>query len=154
MKTTIAIIITAIVGVCLFSACTILPVIAGALDPSTPEEGWSKRAHFETLMNHPKKQLLTENEKKRAAQGICELKHLDKRKNNKTQNKKAKVFCKLEKNDKIYFYDWCMECGGAVGLRGTSYLLVRDGKPFESVQIETRRDRELQKSFPIIERLH
>ena len=152
MKTTIAIIITAIVGVCLFSACTILPVIAGALDPSTPEEGWSKRAHFETLMNHPKKQLLTENEKKRAAQGICELKHLDKRK--KINYKEAKVFCKLKKNDKIYFYDWCDSCSSAGTLKGTAYLLVRDGKPFESVQIEKRLNRELKDSFPIIERLH
>ena len=154
MKTTITLIITAIVGVCIFSACTILPVIAGALDPSTPKEGWSKRVYLKKLMNHPKKELLTEDEKERAAKNICALKHLDKRKNNKTQNKKAKVFCKLEKNDKIYFYDWCSSCSSAGTLKGTAYLLVRDGKPFESVQIETRRDRELQKSFPIVERLH
>jgi hypothetical protein len=47
-----------------------------------------------------------------------------------------------------------MECGGAVNTIDTSYLLVRDNKPFESIQIETRRDRKLHKSFPIIERLH
>jgi len=154
MKTTIAIIITAIVGVCIFSACTILPVIAGALDPSTPKEGWSKRVYLKKLMNHPKKELLTEDEKERAAKNICALKHLDKGRNNQLFLKKAKVFCKLEKNDKIYFYDKCMECGGSVGLTGTSYLLVRDGKPFEAVQIEKRLNRELKASFPIVERLH
>ena len=154
MKTTIAIIITAIVGTCIFVGCSTIGVGILSTIQSAPEEGWSKRDYLEKLMNHPQKQLLTENEKKRAARGICELKHLDKRKNNKTQNKKAKVFCKLKKNDKIYFYDWCDSCSSAGTLKGTAYLLVRDGKPFESVQIETRRDRELQKSFPIIERLH
>ena len=154
MKTTIAIIITTIVGTCIFVGCSTIGVGILSTIQSAPEEGWSKRAHFETLMNHPKKQLLTENEKKRAAQGICELKHLDKDKNHQLFVDKAKVFCTLEKNDKIYFYDWCMECGGAVGLRDTSYLLVRDGKPFESVQIEKRLNRELKDSFPIIERLH
>ena len=152
MKTTITIITLAIVGVCIFSACTILPVIAGALDPSTPKEGWSHRVYLKKLMNHLKKELLTEDEKKRAAQGICELKHLDKR---KTINyKEAKVFCKLEKNDKIYFYDWCSSCSSAGTLKGTAYLLVRDGKPFESVQVEKRLNRELKASFPIVERLH
>ncbi len=152
MKTTITIITLAIVGVCIFSACTILPVIAGALDPSTPKEGWSHRVYLKKLMNHPKKELLTEDEKERAAKNICALKHLDKHK--KINYEEAKVFCKLEKNDKIYFYDWCMGCSSAVGSKGTAYLLVRDGKPFKSVQVETRRDRELQKSFPIVERLH
>jgi 16S rRNA A1518/A1519 N6-dimethyltransferase RsmA/KsgA/DIM1 with predicted DNA glycosylase/AP lyase activity len=104
-------------------------------------------------MNHPKKQLLTEDEKKRAAQGICELKHLDKDKNHQLFLKKAKVFCQLEKNDKVYFYDWCVDCGGG-HLATTSYLLVRDKKPFESVEIEKKLNKELKKSFPIIDRLH
>jgi len=154
MKKTIALIITAIVGTCMFIGCTNVGVAVLSTIQSAPEEGWSKRDYLEKLMNHPKKQLLTEDEKKRAGNNICALKHLDKRKHNKTQIKKAKVFCKLEKNDKIYFYDWCHNCSSAVNSNGTAYLLVRDGKPFESVQIETRRDRELQKSFPIVDRLH
>jgi hypothetical protein len=152
MKKTISIIALAIVGVCVFSACTVLPAIAAVLDPSTPSADWAERAHFAMLMKKPEKELLTEEEKLRAAKNICALKHLDKRKN--INDEEAKTFCKLEKNDKIYFYNWCIECGGAVGTRDTSYLLVRDGKAFEAVKIETRRDRKLHKSFPIIERLH
>ena len=152
MKTTIAIIITAIIGTCIFIGCSTVGVGILSTIQSAPEEGWSHRAYLKKLMNHPKKELLTEDEKKRAAKNICALKHLDKRK--KINYEEAKVFCKLEKNDKIYFYDWCMGCSSAVGSKGTAYLLVRDGKPFKSVQVETRRDRELQKSFPIVERLH
>jgi len=152
MKTIITIIILAIVGVCVFSACTVLPALAAVVDPSTPPQNWSHIAYLEKLMNHPAKQLLTEEEKKRAAKNICALKHLDKRK--KINYQEAKVFCQLEQNDKIYFYDWCMNCSSAVDSKGTAYLLVRDGKPFESVQIETRRDRKLHKSFPIVDRLH
>ena len=152
MKTTIALIIAAIVGTCIFIGCSTVGVAVLSTIQSAPEEGWSHKAHLDFLMNNSKKQLLTEDEKKRAASNICALKHLDKRK--KINYQEAKVFCKLEKNDKIYFYDKCMECGGSVGLTGTSYLLVRDGKPFESVQIEKRLNRELKKSFPIIERLH
>jgi len=72
----------------------------------------------------------------------------------KTFVKEAKVFCQLEENDKIYFYDWCVDCAGGKNSVGTAYLLVRDEKPFESVQIETRRNRKLHKSFPIVDRLH
>ena len=154
MKTIITLIITAIIGTCIFIGCSTVGVGILSTIQSAPEEGWSKKAHLETLMNHPKKQLLTEYEKQRAGKNICLLKHLDKGRNNQLFLKKAKVFCKLEKNDKIYFYDKCMECGGSVGLTGTSYLLVRDGKPFEAVQIEKRLNRELKDSFPIVERLH
>jgi hypothetical protein len=151
MKTTISIIVLAIVGVCVFSACTVLPAIAGALDPSTPPQDWAHKAHLAKLMKKPEKELLTEEEKLRAAKNICALKHLDKRKN--INDEEAKTFCKLEKNDKIYFYDWCMECGGGKYI-ATSYLLVRDNKPFESIQIETKWSEKERKSFPIIERLH
>ena len=155
MKTTIALIIVAIIGICIFTGCigTAGTMILGGIQ-SHPEEGWSKRDYLEKLMNHPQKQLLSEDKKLRAAKNICALKHLDKRKNNKTQIKKAKVFCKLEKNDKIYFYDNCQGCASAVNSLGTAYLLVRDGKPFESVQIEKKINRELKRSVPIVDRLH
>jgi len=155
MKTIIALIITAVIGVCIFTGClgTAATLVLGGIQ-SHPAKGWAKKAHLEELMNNPVKQLLTEEEKKRAAKNICALKHLDKGRNNQLFLEKAKVFCQLEQNDKIYFYDWCMECGGSVGLRGTSYLLVRDGKPFESVQIETRWSEAERRSVPIVDRLH
>ena len=153
MKTTIALIIVAIVGVCTFTGClgTVGTLALGGLQ-SHPDKGWSHTAYLEKLMNHPDRQLLTEDEKIRAAKNICALKHLDKRK--KINYKEAKVFCQLEKNDKIYFYDWCDGCSSAVNSKGTAYLLVRDGKPFESVQIEKGRDREQHRSYPIVDRLH
>jgi len=154
MKTTISIIILAIVGACVFSACTVLPTIAAIVDPSSPPEDWAEKAHFAKLMSHPKKKLLTEDEKLRASKNICVLKHLDKYKNNKYLVKKSKTFCTLKQNDKIYFYDWCMECGGGAGLNGTSYLLVRNGKAFKSVTIEQKYSKELKKSVPIVDRLH
>ncbi len=155
MKTAIALIVTAIIGTCIFTGCLGTAgtfVLAGM--QSHPEEGWAKKAHLETLMTHPDRQLLTEDEKIRAAKNICALKHLAKGRKNQLFLKKAKVFCTLEKNDKIYFYDKCMECGGSVGLTGTSYLLVRDAKAFEAVQIEKRLNRELKKAVPIVDRLH
>jgi len=153
MKTIIALIITAVIGVCIFTGClgTAATFVLGGIQ-SHPEEGWSHIAYLEQLMNHPAKQLLTEEEKQRAAQNICALKHLDKRK--KINYQEAKVFCQLEQNDKIYFYDWCMDCSSAVDSKGTAYLLVRDGKPFESVQIETRWSEAERRSVPIVERLH
>ena len=154
MKTTITLIITAIVGTCIFVGCSTVGVGILSTIQSAPEEGWSKKDYLDKLINHPKKELLAEDEKERAAKNICALKHLDKDKNHQLFVDKSKVFCKLEKNDKVYFYDWCKGCGGSANGLDSSYLLVRDGKPFESVQIETRRDRELQKSFPIVERLH
>ena len=153
MKTIIALIIVVIVGVCTFTGClgtAATFVLAGM--QSHPEEGWSHKAYLEKLMNHPARQLLTEDEKIRAAKNICALKHLDKRK--KINDKEAKVFCTLEKDDKIYFYDWCDDCSSAVNSKGTAYLLVRDGKPFEAVQIEKRLNRELKKAVPIVDRLH
>ena len=155
MKTTIALIIVAIVGVCTFTGClgTVGTLALGGLQ-SHPDKGWANKAHYEKLMNHPKKQLLTEDEKIRAAKNICALKHLDKDKSNSTLTKYAKKFCKLEKNDKIYFYDWCKGCGGSANGLDTSYLLVRDGKPFESVQIETKWSEAERKSIPIVDRLH
>ena len=153
MKTIITLSIVAIVGVCIFTGCTVLPALVSVIDPSTPPQDWAQKAHFAKLMNHPKKQLLTEEEKKRAAKNICALKHLDKDKNHQLFVKESKNFCKLEQNDKIYFYDWCVDCGGGHSA-ATSYLLVRDGKPFESIQVERRWSEEERRTVPIVKRLH
>jgi hypothetical protein len=153
MKTTIALIIVAIIGTCIFTGCigTAGTMILGGIQ-SHPEEGWSHTAYLEKLMNYPQKKLLSEDEKLRAAKNICALKHLDKRK--KINYQEAKAFCTLKQNDKIYFYDNCQGCSSAVNSEGTSYLLVRNGKPFEAVQIERKYSKELGRSVPIVDRLH
>ena len=105
-------------------------------------------------LNKPEKELLTKDEKNRASKAICELKHLKKNKNNIILKKYAKEFCKLERNDKVYFLDWCMNCGGGVDMLATSYFIVRDGNVVEKVEIEREYSKELGRSVPIIERLH
>jgi len=143
----------------LFSGCTAIGMTIGALgsvifestDLDLAKKEWLERFMF---MNEKKHVLLSEDEKVRAAKNICALKHLDKRKNNQIFEKKAKVFCQLEKNDKIYFYDKCMECGYLIDTIGTSYLLVRDNKPIELVEIETRWSEKERRNIPIVERLH
>jgi len=77
MKTIIALIITAVIGVCIFTGClgTAATLVLGGIQ-SHPDKGWAKKAYLEKLMNNPAKQLLTEEEKKRAAKNICALKHL------------------------------------------------------------------------------
>jgi len=144
--------ILVITGLCFLGACTQpLLYVAGQLEPKL-EEGWSHTAYLNQLMKNSKKQLLTEEEKLKAAKNICALKHLDKRK--KINYEEAKVFCTLELDDEIYFYDNCKGCSSAIDSEGTSYLLVRDKKPFEAVQIERKYSKELGKSVPIVERLH
>ena len=133
----------------MFSSCSSVVALASVVD--NPEKDWAEKAHLKKLINHPKKQLLTENEKLRASKNICALKHLDK---NKVLLKESAIkFCKLAQNDKIYFYDLCMDCGHGHYVE-TSYLLVREDKPFKSVQIEMKWSDELGRSVPIIERVH
>lgn len=137
----------------LFTGCIAETIMfAGALlDKDDPVV--YQQARLERLRSNPNMQLLTEDEKIRAAKSICELKHLDKKKNNQTLQKYAKAFCKLKKGDKLYFYDWCREHEGLNSLN-ISYLLVRDEKAFESIQIERRYSKEERKNILIIERLH
>jgi len=144
-------------GVLLSTGCTSLVLdVVDALDPNQMEDDWAHKGHLRKLMNHPAKQLLTEDEKKRAAKNICALKHLKPEdKNNEQLIDYAKLFCKLEQNDKIYFYNWCMDCGGGgERMRGTSYLLVRKKEPLSSIEIDTVYSKELGRTIPIIERLH
>jgi len=75
-------------------------------------------------------------------------------KNNIALKKYAKKFCKLERNDKVYFLDWCINCGGGVDMLGTSYFIVRDENVVETVEIERKRLKKLKKYIPIVERLH
>ena len=138
----------------LFTACSVLPEVLGAVFEARPEQGWAKKNVLNTLLNHSGKQLLPKNERNKAAKNICELKHLDRKKDNPIYTIDAKVFCKLEENDKIYFYDKCMECGDSIDTIATSYLLVRDGEPIEMAEIERKYSKELGRSVPIVERLH
>ena len=146
-----------LIGVLLSTGCTSVVLdVVDALDPNQMEDDWAHKGYLRKLMNHPAKQLLTEDEKKRAAKNICALKHLTpENKNNEQLMEYAKPFCSLEKEDKIYFYDWCVDCGsGGYHSKGTSYLLVRDGKPIAGIQIDAKYSRELSKNIPIVERLH
>jgi len=143
--------------VILFAGCSAIGTTIGALGSvifESTDLDLAKKEWLERFMNEKKHVLLSEDEKVRAAKNICVLKHLDKRKNNQIFEKEAKVFCQLEKNDKIYFYDKCMECGYLIDTIGTSYLLVRDNKPIELVEIETRWSEAERRSVPIVDRLH
>ncbi len=142
-------------GVLLSTGCTgVVLDIVDALDPNQLEDDWAHKGHLRKLMKHPKKELISKEEKLKAAKAICALKHLNPEdKNNEQLIEYAKPFCTLEEGDKIYFYDWCMDCGGGHYI-ATSYLLVRDGKPFAAVQIDAGYSKELGRSIPIIERLH
>ena len=151
MKTIITLIITAIVGTCIFIGCSSIGVGILSTIQSAPEEGWAEKSALERLMNHTVKKILSEDEKKRAAKNICLLKHLDKGRNNQLFLKKANVFCKLQDNDKIYFFK---EAKFNTGIIETGYLLVRKSKPIKHVYIERRYVKELKKSVPIVERLH
>jgi hypothetical protein len=144
-------------GVLLSTGCTgVVLDIVDALDPNQLEDDWAHKGHLRKLMKHPKKELISKEEKIRAAKYICILKHLKvKNKDNEQLIEYAKPFCSLEKEDNIYFYDWCVDCGsGGYSSKGTSYLLVREEKPIAGIQIDARYSKELGRTIPIIERLH
>ena len=144
-------------GVFFSTGCTSTILdIADLLEPNRMEDDWANKGYLRKLMNHPKKELLSESEKIKSAKAICALKHLKaENKNNEQLIEYAKPFCSLEKGDKIYFYNWCVDCGsGGYHSRGTSYLLVRDNKPIAAVQIDAKYLKELGRTIPIVERLH
>jgi hypothetical protein len=142
-------------GVVWSTGCTgVILDIADALDPNYLEEGWAHKGHLRKLMNHPKKELILEEEKVKAAKAICALKHLkSENRNNEQLIEYAKPFCTLEEGDKIYFYDWCEDCGGGHYV-ATSYLLVRNKKPLASIKIDAGYSIKLGRSVPIVDRLH
>jgi len=138
----------------LFSGCTAIGTTIGALGSvifESPDLDLQKKQRLEELINYPKKVLLTESEKVRAARNICALKHLDKDNLTSTVYKDAEEFCKLEEDDKIYFLKDIIYPNG---LTYTKYLLVRDEAPFESVTIALKYSKELGRNIPIVERLH
>ena len=151
MKTTIALIITAIVGTCIFVGCSTVGVGILSSIQSAPEEGWAEKSALERLMNYTPKKLLTNEEKNRVSKNICMLKHLEKKINNEIFLEKSKKFCKLQNDDKIYFFK---EAKFNTGNIETGYLLVRKSKPIKHVYIERKYIKELKKTIPIIERLH
>jgi len=141
----------------LFTGCTgVVLDIVDALDPNQLEDDWANKGYLRKLMKHPNKELISKEEKLKAAKAICALKHLKpENKNNEQLIEYAKPFCTLEEGDKIYFYDWCVDCGsGGYSSKGTSYLLVREEKPIAGIEIDARYSRELSKDIPIIQRLH
>jgi hypothetical protein len=152
MKTTIALITVAIVGVCIFTGClgTVGTLVLGGIQ-SAPEEGWAEKSALERLLEYKPKKLLSEEEKSRVSIEICDLKHLEKNIKNKIFLEKSKKFCKLQKDDKIYFFK---EAKFNTGKVETGYLLVRESKPIKHVYIERKYSKELKKSVPIVERLH
>jgi len=140
--------------VILFAGCSAIGTTIGALGSvifESPDLDLQKKQRLEELINYPKKVLLTESEKVRAARNICALKHLDKDNLTSTVYKDAEEFCKLEEDDKIYFLKDIIYPNG---LTYTKYLLVRDEAPFESVTIALKYSKELGRNIPIVERLH
>ena len=154
MKKTIAVIVIAIIGVCIFTGCIGIAgtMILGGIQ-SHPKEGYVHKEYLAEKLTHPKNQLLTESEKLKAAKNICALKHLDTNKNSSLLRDEAKAFCSLKKNDKIYFHDLCIECGRGT-LPTTGYLLIRDDEPFRFIDIEAKGNKVLHRPVPIVDRLH
>ena len=150
MKTTIAIIILAIVGVCVFSACTAIPYVASVLEPK-PDTS-TKRAWLDILEANNDKQLLTEEEKYRASKALCSLKNLEEGREVKVYIENSKKFCHVSKNDKVYFYKE-HPTDGSIEIN-LYYLLVRHGQPISLAPIDFRYSKELGRSIPIVERLH
>ena len=141
----------------LFTGCTgIILGLTDALDPNQMEDNWAHKGYLRKLMKHPSKKEISKNETLKSAKAICELKHLRiEDKKNAQLIEYTKPFCSLEKGDKVYFYDWCIDCGsGGYNSKGTSYLLVREKKPIAAIQIAQKYSKELGRSIPIVERLH
>jgi hypothetical protein len=136
----------------LFTGCSALPALLGAVFEPAPEKGWATKAVLIELMNYPNKILLTKDEKNRASQAICNFKHLKKYKtaggNHKEQ---ALKFCNLTDDNQLYFLK---EIIRKTGLVQTIYLEVIDNKPIKYIKIERESSKELGRSVPIIERLH
>jgi hypothetical protein len=143
-------------GVVWSTGCTgVILDIADALDPNYLEEGWAYKGYLRRMIQSSKKELISEEEKVKAAKAICALKHLkSENRNNEQLIEYAKPFCTLEEGDKIYFYDWCLKCGGGDGMRATSYLLVRKEKPIAGIEIDMKYSRELGRTIPIVDKLH
>ena len=150
MKNRITMTVTLVLGLFIFSGCSLILGIVGQLQ-ETREKGWSTKQVLDELMNHSKKELLTKDEKSRALKGICKLKHLDEYKSRGNYKEKALAFCKMKQDSQIYFLK---EITRQTGMVVTVYLEVLDDKPIRYIKIERKYSKELRKSIPIIERLH
>ena len=136
---------------CFLTACTVLPYAAGQLEPKL-EEGWATKSALQERMRSTTKVLLNKEETSTAARKICQFEHLDRHKSDGSAHKEwAKVFCILETNDRIFFLK---NFKASTGLVNHNYLLVRDGKAYENIEIENKYSKKLGKSIPIVERLH
>jgi len=136
----------------LFSGCTSVVLdVVDALDPNQMEDDWAHKGTMRELMKSPQKVLLNDEEKEKASRNICNLKYLRKIDPDRVDTYRGKKFCNIKKSNQIYFLK---EVKDYMGLVKTSYLLVENGVPIESIQIERVNSDRLQRSFPIVERLH
>ena len=125
--------------------------IADLLEPNRMEDDWAHKGTMRELMKNPQKVLLNDEEKEKASKNICNLKYLRKIDPNRVDTYRGKKFCNIKKGNQIYFLK---EVKDYMGLVNTSYLLVENGVPIESIQIERVNSDKLQRSVPIVERLH
>ena len=102
-------------------------------------------------MNYSIKTLLTPEEKNRASKSICSLEYMKNPIKEKRLEYRGNKFCNIRRTDKIYFFKEIIDGNGMIS---TEYLLVRDDKAFESIEIERKYSKELGKNIPIIEKLH
>jgi len=153
MKRILSIIIISITLSIFFTGCLPIIWLVGEFQ-ETREEGWATKDILNKLMSHSEKVLLTKDERNRASKAICALTHLDKSKNRANYKEKALEVCNIKENYKIFFLQNCINCGSGVGMIATSYLFVRDNKPFKYISIEEKYSKELGRSIPIVDRLH
>jgi len=101
----------------------------------------------------------------KVAQRICNLEHLFKGTTNDVRAKYAKPFCKLEEDDKVYFYKDCGGCdSSSLRTLSTGYVLLREGDPIASVTFNSSETIRIIKDgnksdfydrhVPIVEQLH
>jgi hypothetical protein len=135
---------------CFMTACTAIPYVASVLEPK-PDTS-TKRAWLDILEGNNDKQLLTEEEKYRASKALCSLKNLEEGREVKVYIENSKKFCNVSKNDKVFFYKE-HPTDGSIEIN-LYYLLVRNGQPISLAPIDFRYSKELERSIPIVERLH
>jgi len=98
----------------------------------------------------------------KASHAICSLKHLNESKNNDVSLRKAKQFCNLSNNYKVYFFEDCDGCDLAPNsYLVTGYVLVKNEKPIESIMIDSQESEDIVKNkksytklIPIVKQLH
>ena len=136
----------------LFTGCSVLPEVLGAVFEARPEKGWANKSALSQLMNNQSKILLTKGEKEKVAKFIClNASKEDKIFTSLAERGGGKGFCNLKKEDKVYFIK---EYENLHGIIRTEYLLVIKNEPYDIVEIKRKHSNELGRNVPIVERLH